>query len=472
MIEATRSRERDMAKAMAAKLFNASSTWPDNGYVPMGQAAVAFYDTTSTELLISGPARTGKSRGLLEKIHRTMLQYAGARSLMVRKTRESLSETALQTFEDHVLGEGHPLLLGVGGRTLERKNRTAYIYPNRSRIVVGGMDKPTKILSSEYDLIFVQEAIELTLEDWESLVTRLSNYVVPYQQLMGDTNPDSELHWLFQRCQEGTTRMLKASHEDNPVLYDQATKSWTVRGVDYIQNKLDKLTGIRYERFRHGRWATAEGAVYEDYSPAIHLIDRFNIPDHWRRFRVVDYGYTNPFVCQWWAVDPDGRMYRYREIYHTKRTVRQHAEQIKALSEGEIIEATITDHDAEDNATMRENGIPTTNATKRIKQGIEKVTDRLAVAGDEKPRIFFLRDSLVELDLDLVEAKLPTCTEEEIPSYVYPKGQDGKPKKELPVDLNNHGCDATRYAVEYEDGDKRGPGARQMKAKFVTRRRR
>jgi hypothetical protein len=41
--------------------------------------------------------------------------------------------------------------------------------------MIGGMDKPTKIMSSEYDFIYVQEAIELTETDWENLTTRLRN---------------------------------------------------------------------------------------------------------------------------------------------------------------------------------------------------------------------------------------------------------------------------------------------------------
>ena len=57
----------------------------------------------------------------------------------------------------------------------------------------------------------------------------------------------------------------------------------------------------------------------------IHVIDPFPIPSYWRRFRVVDFRYTNPFVCQWWAVDQDGRMYRYRKIYAQQAHGKVHA---------------------------------------------------------------------------------------------------------------------------------------------------
>ena len=43
--------------------------------------------------------------------------------------------------------------------------RQAYHYPNGSEVVVGGLDKPSKVMSTEYDLVYVQEAIELFEND-------------------------------------------------------------------------------------------------------------------------------------------------------------------------------------------------------------------------------------------------------------------------------------------------------------------
>jgi phage terminase large subunit len=79
------------------------------------------------------------------------------------------------------------------------------------------------------------------------------------------------------------------------------------------------------------------------------------------------------------------------------------------------------------------------------------VQKRLRIAHDGRPRLFFLRDSLVERDSRLSEAKLPTCTEEEITGYVWPQGRDGRPQKEVPVKEFDHGLDAMRYASMYVD---------------------
>ncbi|MBK7424787.1 MAG: hypothetical protein IPJ48_17840 [Propionivibrio sp.] len=139
----------------------------------------------------------------------------------------------------------------------------------------------------------------------------------------------------------------------------------------------------------------------------------------------------------------------YRQIYMTGRTVRRHAEQINQLSAGEKIIATICDHDAEDRATLEENGIPTVAADKRISVGIEKVQERLAKSGDGKPRLMFALDSLVEVDNSLRDRFQPISTEEEFAMYTYPAGEEGKITKEAPTDLYNHGMDALRYMIMF-----------------------
>ena len=408
-------------------------------YTPFGECLTLF-ETQTDEVLISGPAGTGKSRACLEKIHYLMQKYDGARALIVRKTRASLTESALQTYERWVLGYDHPIIQGGA----QRRFRQNYLYPNGSEIIVGGMDNPTRIMSTEYDIIFVQEIIEITEDDYESLTTRLRNNVIPFQTMIADTNPGPPMHWVKQRCNQGVATLLESRHEDNPRLYDHDAEEWTQEGLVYIA-RLDKLSGARKQRLRHGKWVQAEGVIYEGYDPKVHLIDRFDIPEDWTRLRVIDFGFTNPFVCQWWAMDPDGRLYMYREIYHTQRTVKTHAATIKQFDEP--IEQTICDHDAEDRATLYENGIPNIAANKAVSVGIQKVHDRLTIAEDGKPRIYFLRDSIIEIDQSLVEAKKPWCTEQEFADYVW----SNKANKEAPVKENDHGMDAVRYLVAHVD---------------------
>lgn len=408
-------------------------------------AALDLWCYDGHEAILSGPYETGKTFASLYKLHALLVSTPKARALMVRKTYKSIKNSVVVSYEQKVLPvpPEHPesSIDKYGGESPE-----FYDYPNGARLVVGGMDNPDKFLSAEYDFIYVNQTEELRLDDWEKLVGRATgragNTTKP--QVFGDCNPGPPTHWIKQR--DGL-KLFNSRHEDNPTLHDG--QDWTEQGRRTLAI-LDGLTGVRKKRGRYGLWVAAEGQVYE-FDPVIHEIDNFTIPASWRRFCVVDYGYTNPFVCQWWAIDDDGRMYLYREIYMSGRTVKRHAQQIRALSEGENIEVYIADHDAEDNATMSENGIATTLADKRKSVGIEKVEDRLAKAGDGKPRIFFLRDALVEKDPLMVEAYRPTSTVEEFASYIYPEGVHGKPVKEEPVKENDHGMDAMRYAVMYVD---------------------
>lgn len=450
-------------------------------YEPHGTAAEVF-ECRDSEVLMSGPAGTGKSRACLEKLHLMALANPGMRGLIVRKTLASLGSTALVTYREHVAKEA--LEAGVvnwyGGSAQEAPG---YRYSNGSLINVGGMDKATRIMSSEYDVVYAQEAIELTEDDWEAITTRLRNGKISFQQLIADTNPSVPTHWLRQRCTRGDTTLLNCRHEDNPVLYRGG--QLTDIGRDYL-SKLDKLTGVRKSRLRDGQWVAAEGQIYDTYDPDLHLVDRFDIPADWTRYWTVDFGFTNPFVLQCWAEDPDGRLILYREIYRTKTLVEDHAATILRTvracatccdSKARAHDChtcddcqlkwtepkprdIVCDHDAEDRATLeRHLGMSTMPARKGVSDGLQAVQARLKPAGDGRPRLLLMRDALLERDEELAEAKRPTCTEEEIVGYVWAQPQPGRPPKETPLKEDDHGMDAKRYMVAHRDMGSR-PGVR------------
>jgi phage terminase large subunit len=420
----------------------------EHRYRPVGSAHELFA-CRGPEVLLSGPAGTGKSRACLEKLHTMALMNPGMRAVILRKTAVSLGSTALVTYREHVAREA--LASGevrfYGGSAQEA---ASYRYGNGSVIVIGGMDKATRIMSSEYDVAYVQEATELTEDDWEAITTRLRNGVVSFQQIMADCNPDAPHHWLKQRCDRGATRLIYCRHEDNPRLHDTATGVWTPEGTEYIR-RLDALTGVRYERLRGGKWAAAEGLIYDTFVPSVHLHKPIGEPPReWTRYWAVDFGFTNPFVWQAWAMDGDGRLFMYREIYRTQTLVEDHARAIKAaLRDREPRPREIVcDHDAEGRATLeRALGLSTTAAHKSVLEGIEAVKARLKPAGDGKPRLFICRDALVERDRALADAKRPVCTQDEVLEYIW----DDKAKKEQPRKENDHGMDAMRYLVAAVD---------------------
>lgn len=423
-------------------------------------AALELMTCKLPEVVIVGPAGTGKSLALLHRTNAILSTYAGSRGLLVRKTRSSLTEAALATWERQVIPRN--LAAYPDCQAIQRKIRQSYEYPNGSVLVVAGMDTPERVMSTEYDFVAVQEATELTEHDWELLLTRLRNgklaraqpdgTVKKYHQIIADCNPVYPTHWLRRRMLDGKAKELISRHEDNPVFWDG--KNWTTEGLDYL-DKLERLSGARYLRLRKGLWAAAEGIVYPGFDPAKHHVKPFHIPRDWRRIRSIDFGFRHPFVCQWWAVDPDGKMYRYRLVYYSQRIVADHAKQIRNISGSEVFEASISDHDSEDRATLHREGIRTTPAFKAIRPGIDAVTDRL-----RDDRIFFFRDEeldgvqygRVERDPVLSESGRPTSDIEEFDVYAYPPTKDSTHVgKEDPVKEFDDGCDTTRYAVAFVD---------------------
>jgi PBSX family phage terminase large subunit len=423
------------------------------GFCPRG-GAIQLWQCKAPEAMLSGPAETGKTYSALKKLDALAWKYPGAQLAMVRKTYNSMAGTVLQIWTKKILGPDSPVQ-PFGG-----EHPQWFDYPNRSRVWVGGLDNPVKVLSGERDAVYVNQAEELSTDDWEVLTTRTTGRAgnMPYAQVFGDCNPDVPTHWIVNRP---SLKVFESRHEDNPVLFDEAG-AITEQGRRSLA-VLDALTGVRKQRYRYGRWVGAEGQVYE-FDKAVHLIDR--MPDgweHWRKIRSIDFGFTNPFVCQWWAIDGDGRMYLYREMYMSGRTVATHLPTINAQTANEYIEATVSDHDAEDRATLaegvkgdhgeiREPGIATVAAYKAVSRGIQAVEDRLKVAADGKPRIFILRDALVEVDEVLRAKHKPLTTEAEFPSYVWQKSVNGRPIKEEPLKVDDHGMDTMRYAVAYVDG--------------------
>lgn len=441
----------------------------EHRYSPRG-TAVTTIEHQAKEVLVSGPAGTGKSRACLEKLLLLALHNPGFKALIVRKTLVSLSSSALQTWRRIVAKEA--LAVGAvwffGGSAEEPPQ---YRFKNGSSIAIGGMDKPGKIMSTEYDVIYAQESIELTIDDWEALLSRLRHYRISYQQLLADANPDRPTHWLRQRVSEGKTVMLESRHEDNPMLFDDAGQL-TAKGADYLAT-LDLLTGVRRARLRLGQWVAAAGSVYEDtFDPAVNVVDRFPIPDEWDRIWAVDFGFVHPFVLQCWAEDPDGRLYLYREIYHTRRLVEDHARDIlravtrlrpgcsdtgadlaASLADGRrewtepAPRVIVCDHDAEDRATLeRHLGMDTSPAHKTVSEGIQAVAARWRREEDGKPRLVLLRDSVMTKDPGLEQVKKPTCTADEVPGYMWDQ-RDGKVTKDQPLKQDDDGCDTLRYAV-------------------------
>jgi PBSX family phage terminase large subunit len=439
-------------------------------FIPRGSAREALA-CREKEMVIHGPSGTGKSRTVLEKLYGAAMKYPGMRGAIVRRFRSTITQSAMNTFDELVRTPGDK----VRFYSMDQE----YRFPNGSVLVVAGLDDPVKVLSTEYDIIYVQECTEIDEQSWQLLLTRLRWNHMPYQQLIGDCNPSSDKHWIRNRWKRGQLFMLQSKYEDNPMWWDFDHDDWTPAGADYI-SKLDALTGHMYDRFRLGKWVGAEGTIFSAYKPEINLVDPFELPAHWTRYVTIDWGYQNPMSVQWWAEDYDGRLFLYREIYEAELPVEDMAHEFFELSQGESYAAIICDQDAEDRATFERHAghpmdectrgreteisrrlkghhVPTQPADKSknsVRSGIEKVQNRLKVAADGHPRLFLFRNTILKRNTKLQSAGKPTCLEEEIGEYVWDKIDNtrlGEKLLEMPKKVNDHACDAMRYLVSFVD---------------------
>jgi DNA polymerase III delta prime subunit len=224
--------------------------------------------TMPRELLICGPAGTGKTYPILAVFHTLLMDNPGLRMLILRMTRVSLSESALVTFEQEILPADGCIALADGP---QRSNRRSYRYPNGSELVVGGLDRnPTRILSTAWDIVFINEGIEMAQDSWETLASRMDRPGRDrrFGYLIADTNPAHPSHWLKTRCDSGASTIWNTTHEANPLLYDG--RDWTPAGLRYLA-RLDKLTGPRRKRLRDGLWAQGDGLWFETFDPEIHV---------------------------------------------------------------------------------------------------------------------------------------------------------------------------------------------------------
>jgi hypothetical protein len=308
-----------------------STSAEERPYQPFG-SALELFQSKAREVLLAGPAGTGKSRACLEKLNLVAMQKP-IRAAIVRKTRKSLTQAAMTTLETKVLPQPNQVKFHEGDQE--------YRYPSGARIMVAGLDDADKIGSTEFDMVYVQEAIELAEDDWGMLLRGLRNNVLSYQQLLADCNPGPPEHWLKQRCNRGDTLLLSSHHEDNPMLF--ADGDWTTFGLEYIHT-LDTLGGYQRQRLRLGLWVAAEGMYFTDWDPAVHVVPRFEIPADWPKWIAVDYGFAAPFCCLWFAREPETRnIFIYRELYAAGLRDEQQAQQIVAATGDEHLALRILD---------------------------------------------------------------------------------------------------------------------------------
>ncbi len=285
-------------------------------------------------------------------------------------------------------------------------------------------DNPDRLRGPTLNWAYLDEAALMIESTWRIVLGRLR----AGEPMAWITTTPAGFNWVYHYFAE--------TKDDKYGMTQASTRENTHVPAEYIEDLVANYKGEFASQEIEGNFVAFEGLVYPEFNPSVHVIPPFKLPDHWQRFRAIDYGYTNPFVCVWGAVDEDGRLYIYDEHYQRKTLIAVHAETIRRRAG--VYQFTVADHDAQDNAEMASCGIPTRNAQKDVIRGIQKVKSRLGAAGDGKPRLFLFANCVNGI--------------KEAGMYRWAEVKEGRNEKEEPVKENDHFWDAVRYmAMELDN---------------------
>lgn len=291
------------------------------------------------EVILSGPADTGKTMAALQYLNLLCLTYPNLQAAMLRQTYKSIASSCFETFNRKIVIPGTVIVRGGDLRPeqIQYKKTGSIIW-------VGGMDNPDKVLSSERDVVYINQAEELSLAAYEYITTRANGRAgnMPGFLIFGDCNPGPPTHWIRGRAKSGRMKLLVSTHRDNPTIYDPITGKLTEEGKERLA-PLEGLSGARKDRLFHGKWVQPEGAIFDVFrgdltEPGSHVVKRFEIPSHWPRMVGVDP--VGAFTAAvWLAYDPiNGVLYLYREYFEPfGLTTPDHVQALLRLSQGETI---------------------------------------------------------------------------------------------------------------------------------------
>ena len=244
---------------------------------------------------------------------------------------------------------------------------------------------------------------------------------------------------IHQLWLENRIRVLPETDE---VFYADLNDNRKSRGGHVDDKEIDQMIGqwpaeIQETRIK-GHFAAFAGAVYKTFSQDIHVIKPFEIPSDWTRYRVIDWGFNNPFVCLWLARDPDRCWYVYAEHYMARESLAYHAEKVKQISGTEKYRATWADHDAQERFEFNKLDISTLPAKKDIHLGIEVVQAALKIQPNGKPRLFIFKNCQHTIG--------------EMAGYRWAEGTESKDAKDDPLKVNDHCPDCVRYCLYSVEG--------------------
>jgi len=394
-----------------------------------------------------------------QKMDAYLRKYPDAMGVMLRKKRQSMTNSTVLMFERTVV-QGDPFI-----RHFSSKLR--FEYANGSILAYGGMaDEEQKEAirsigqAGSIDIAWMEEATRFLESDYNEILGRMRGQAAPWRQIILSTNPDGPMHWIRRRLiLGGEASVYEAGPLDNPYNPD-----------DYIES-LRKLTGVTRLRLLEGKWAQSEGVIW-DWNDSIHSVSRQKMLDAtvrgtktpatlWDNTHIlpnpevttitavgVDWGYTSRGTMMVSSMDVKRDVRVLHEVSKTQRTIEWWIEKARELSAIYHPDIFVCDPARpEFLQQFVEAGLPAVPANNDVLYGIERVSEKLELDDDGRPSLTIYSGCLEEPDEVCEEKGLPSGIIEEIPGYVWAENKDGVQEK--PKKIHDHSCDTLRYSVTF-----------------------
>lgn len=271
-------------------------------------------------LILYGGAGAGKSHFACQKIlYRTMTEK-GHRFLIIRKVARTLRASVFQLFLDYINKWGLSSKFKVN-----KSDMTITFVGNGNMILFAGIDDPEKLKSIEgITGVWIEEAFELYLTDFQELDRRLRGIFHVYIQIILTYNPILKSNWTYKRFFSGVTKedeedikKLRTTYLDNKFIFrDKAYKKL-----------LEGYKGNMRTVFTLGQYGMLENAIYTNWS----MIDDDEFPNE-EITCGLDFGFMNPNCLLKIAVDTERKeIYVHELIYKRRQTVSQLAKEMNRL---------------------------------------------------------------------------------------------------------------------------------------------
>ena len=276
-----------------------------------------FLQCRKKYIAFGGARGGGKSWAVRTKAKLMALHYPGIRLLLIRRSYPEVENNHVRFLRTELQGIAE-----------YRATARQFLFPNGSVLELGycACDSDLdRYQGAEFDVIFLDEATQLR-ESWMRQFAACLRGVNDFPKRIYYTcNPGGPGHTYIKRLFIDRRYEPGEIPEDYAFIPARVTDNQALLKAqpDYLK-QLESLPRKLREAWLEGKWDIFEGQFFQEFTDDpdhycdrrfTHVIEPFEIPRDWRVYRSYDFGYAKPFSCAWWAVDPDGVIYRILELY-------------------------------------------------------------------------------------------------------------------------------------------------------------